>query len=310
MSPWIGALRPRTLPLALATIVLGTLLAADRGFFDATLLVLTALTATAYQILSNLSNDLGDGLRGADDRRAEGAEQRAVASGLITASSMRRAVGIGTLVALLLTAATSWMGTRGLSPAFFILFMLLGLAAILSARGYTLGRFAYGYRGLGDLFVLFFFGPVGVAGSFFLQTQSWDWLMLLPGLSVGLFAAGVLNLNNMRDIETDRAAGKKTLAGQMGLAMAKFYQLLLISQGWLAATLFVFMQAPVTCSRSFLFAATLPLMAETAWKGWKARSPAEFDKLLKPLALQTVLFALLMGVGLLIDANECSKPLF
>ena len=310
MSPWIGAMRPRTLPLALATIVLGTLLAADRGFFDATLLVLTALTATAYQILSNLSNDLGDALRGADDRRAEGAEKRAVASGLITASSMRRAVGIATLVALLLTAATSWLGTRGLSPAFFILFVLLGLAAIASARGYTLGRFAYGYRGLGDLFVLFFFGPVGVAGSFFLQTQSWDWLMLLPGLSVGLFAAGVLNLNNMRDIETDRAAGKNTLAGKMGLSMARLYQLLLLFQGWLAATLFVLVQAPVTCSRSFLFAATLPLMAETAWKGWKAKTPAEFDKLLKPLALQTVLFALLMGIGLLIDANECSKPLF
>ena len=310
MSPWIGAMRPRTLPLALATIVLGTLLAADRGFFDATLLVLTALTATAYQILSNLSNDLGDALRGADDRRAEGAEKRAVASGLITASSMRRAVGIATLVALLLTAAASWMGTRGLSPAFFILFVLLGIAAIASARGYTLGRFAYGYRGLGDLFVLFFFGPVGVAGSFFLQTQSWDWLMLLPGLSVGLFAAGVLNLNNMRDIETDRAAGKNTLAGKMGLSMARLYQLLLLFQGWLAATLFVLVQAPVTCSRSFLFAATLPLMAETAWKGWKAKTPAEFDKLLKPLALQTVLFALLMGIGLLIDANECSKPLF
>ena len=310
MSPWIGAMRPRTLPLALATILLGTLLAADRGFFDATLLVLTALTATAYQILSNLSNDLGDALRGADDRRAEGAEKRAVASGLITASSMRRAVGIATLVALLLTAATSWMGTRGLSPAFFILFVLLGIAAIASARGYTLGRFAYGYRGLGDLFVLFFFGPVGVAGSFFMQTQSWDWLMLLPGLSVGLFAAGVLNLNNMRDIETDRAAGKNTLAGKMGLSMARLYQLLLLFQGWLAATLFVLVQAPVTCSRSFLFAATLPLMAETAWKGWKARSPAEFDQLLKPLALQTVLFALLMGIGLLIDSNECSKPLF
>ena len=310
MSPWIGAMRPRTLPLALATILLGTLLAADRGFFDATLLVLTALTATAYQILSNLSNDLGDALRGADDRRAEGAEKRAVASGLITASSMRRAVDIATLVALLLTAATSWMGTRGLSPAFFILFVLLGIAAIASARGYTLGRFAYGYRGLGDLFVLFFFGPVGVAGSFFMQTQSWDWLMLLPGLSVGLFAAGVLNLNNMRDIETDRAAGKNTLAGKMGLSMARLYQLLLLFQGWLAATLFVLVQAPVTCSRSFLFAATLPLMAETAWKGWKAKTPAEFDKLLKPLALQTVLFALLMGIGLLIDSNECSKPLF
>lgn len=310
MSPWIGAMRPRTLPLALATIVLGTLLAADRGFFDPTLLVLTALTATAYQILSNLSNDLGDALRGADDRRAEGAEPRAVASGLLTASSMRRAIGIFTLLALLLTTATSWLGTRGLSSAFFILFMLLGLAAIGSARGYTLGRFAYGYRGLGDLFVLFFFGPVGVAGSFFLQTQTWDWLMLLPGLSVGLFAAGVLNLNNMRDIETDRAIGKNTLAGKMGLSMAKLYQLLLLFQGWLAAILFVLVQAPVTCSRSFLFAATLPLMAETAWKGWKAQTPAEFDKLVKPLALQTVLFALLMGIGLLIDANECSKPLF
>jgi 1,4-dihydroxy-2-naphthoate octaprenyltransferase len=134
--------------------------------------------------------------------------------------------------------------------------------------------------------------------------------MLLPGLTVGLFAAGVLNLNNLRDLETDRLAGKNTLAGQMGLGMAKLYQVLLLFHGWLAAVMFIFLQAPVTCSRSFLFAATLPLMAETAVKGWKAKTPAEFDKLLKPLALQTVLFALLMGYGLLVDANECSKPLF
>ncbi|MFZ9527726.1 MAG: prenyltransferase, partial [Schleiferiaceae bacterium] len=135
-------------------------------------------------------------------------------------------------------------------------------------------------------------------------------MVLLPGLAIGLFAAGVLNLNNMRDLETDRLAGKNTLAGQMGLGMAKLYQVLLLFHGWLAAVMFIFLQAPVTCSRSFLFAATLPLMAETAVKGWKAKTPAEFDKLLKPLALQTVLFALLMGYGLLVDANECSKPLF
>ena len=96
----------------------------------------------------------------------------------------------------------------------------------------------------------------------------------------------------------------------MGLSMAKLYQLILLVQGWLSAVVFVLLQAPVTCSRSFLFAATLPLMADTAIKGWKARSSAEFDSLLKPLALQTVLFALLLGFGLLIDANECSKPLF
>ncbi|MCE2815893.1 MAG: 1,4-dihydroxy-2-naphthoate octaprenyltransferase [Cryomorphaceae bacterium] len=310
MKAWIGALRPRTLPLALATIALGTLLAADRGYFDGVLLALTALTATAYQILSNLANDLGDSLRGADRHRAEGAERRAVASGALSAAAVNRAVNLTTVLALGLTAATSWWGTRGMAPGYLLGYLALGAAAIWSARGYTLGRAAYGYRGLGDVFVVVFFGPVGVAGAYFLQTQTWDWLMLLPGLAIGLFAAGVLNLNNMRDLETDRLAGKNTLAGQMGLGMAKLYQVLLLFHGWLAAVMFIFLQAPVTCSRSFLFAATLPLMTDTAIKGWKAKTPAEFDKLLKPLALQTVLFALLLGYGLLVDANECSKPLF
>jgi 1,4-dihydroxy-2-naphthoate octaprenyltransferase len=223
---------------------------------------------------------------------------------------MRRAVLGVTVLAAVLTVATSWWGTRGMPVGYLFGYLALGAAAVWSARGYTMGHAAYGYRGLGDVFVIVFFGPVGVAGSYFLQTQAWDWLMLLPGLAIGLFAAGVLNLNNMRDLETDRLAGKNTLAGRMGLGMAKLYQLLLLAQGWAASVAFIFLQAPVTCSRSFLFAATLPLMAETAFKGWKARTPAEFDKLLKPLALQTVLFAVLMGYGLLIDANECSKPLF
>ena len=310
MKAWVGALRPRTLPLAWATIVLGTLLAADRGYFDGLLLGLTLATATAYQILSNLANDLGDSLKGADQHRAADAEQRAVASGTISSAAMSRAVQSVTAISWLLTVTTSWWGTRGMPTGFLVVYLVLGAAAIWSARGYTMGRAAYGYRGLGDIFVIVFFGPVGVAGSYFLQTQAWDWLMLLPGLAIGLFAAGVLNLNNMRDFETDRLAGKRTLAGRMGLGMAKRYQHLLLFRGWLAVVLFIFLQAPVTCSRSFLFAATLPLMVETAFKGWKAQTPAEFDKLLKPLALQTVLFALLLGYGLLIDANECSKPLF
>ncbi len=310
MNAWVGALRPRTLPLAWATIVLGTLLAADRGYFDGLLLGLTLATATAYQILSNLSNELGDSLKGADQHRAADAEQRAVASGAISAEAMRRAVQWVTVLAVVLTVATSWWGTRGIPFGYLIAYVGLGAAAVWSARGYTLGRASYGYRGLGDLFVVVFFGPVGVAGSYFLQTQTWDSLMLLPGLAVGLFAAGVLNLNNLRDLETDRAAGKRTVAGRMGLNMAKLYQLILLFQGWLAAILFVLLQAPVTCSRSFLFAATLPLMIETAVKSWNAVTPAQFDKLLKPLALQTVLFALLLGFGLLIDANACSNPLF
>ncbi|MEY4650971.1 MAG: 1,4-dihydroxy-2-naphthoate octaprenyltransferase, partial [Bacteroidota bacterium] len=118
MKAWIGALRPRTLPLALATIALGTLLAADRGYFDGVLLALTALTATAYQILSNLANDLGDSLRGADRHRAEGAERRAVASGALSAAAVNRAVNLTTVLALGLTVATSWWGTRGMAPGY------------------------------------------------------------------------------------------------------------------------------------------------------------------------------------------------
>lgn len=269
------------------------------------------LTAASYQLLSNLANDLGDYRTGADQHRqgGDGIESRAVASGLILESGMHRAVQLLTFLALLFTALTVGWGTRTLSWEYTVFFAGLGLLATAAARGYTLG-WAYGYKGLGDFFVILFFGPVGVAGSFFLQTQSWDTLMILPGLSVGFMAAAVLNLNNLRDIETDQAAGKRTLAMRMGRPMAKLYQTILVVEAFVATTVFIVLQAEVTCSRSFLYAATLPLFAEGLYKTWKAKTPADFDRLLKPMALQTVLFALLLGLGLLIDANQCGKPLF
>jgi 1,4-dihydroxy-2-naphthoate octaprenyltransferase len=311
LNHWVSAARPRTLPLALACIALGSLLAADRGFFDGWLTLWMVLTAASYQLLSNLANDLGDFRSGADAHRtaSEGVEARAVASGLIQETQMQRAVNVLTVLALGFTVLTSWWGTSQLGWPFTAAFLSLGALATMAARGYTMG-WAYGYKGLGDLFVIVFFGPVGVAGSFFLQTQTWDTLMILPGLSVGFLAAAVLNLNNMRDIETDRAAGKRTLAMRMGLPMAKLYQTILVVEAYTATTVFIFLQAEVTCSRSFLYAATLPLLGEGVYKTWKAKTPAQLDALLKPTALQTVLFALLLGVGLLIDANQCGKPLF
>ena len=310
-APWIQAARPRTLPLALACIALGSLLAADRGYFDPWLTLWMVLTAASYQLLSNLANDLGDYRTGADQHRQglDGIEARAVASGLIREASMHRAVQVLTFMSLVFTALTAWWGTRDVGWVYTAIFAALGLLATAAARGYTLG-WAYGYKGFGDLFVILFFGPVGVAGSFFLQTQSWDPLILLPGLSVGFMAAAVLNLNNLRDIETDQAAGKRTLAMRMGRPMAKLYQTILVLEAYVATTVFIVLQADVTCSRSFLYAATLPLFAEGLYKTWKAKTPADFDRQLKPTALQTVLFALLLGVGLLIDANQCGKPLF
>ena len=269
------------------------------------------LTAASYQLLSNLANDLGDYRTGADQHRQglDGIEARAVASGLIREASMHRAVQVLTFMSLVFTALTAWWGTRDVGWVYTAIFAALGLLATAAARGYTLG-WAYGYKGFGDLFVILFFGPVGVAGSFFLQTQSWDPLILLPGLSVGFMAAAVLNLNNLRDIETDQAAGKRTLAMRMGRPMAKLYQTILVLEAYVATTVFIVLQADVTCSRSFLYAATLPLFAEGLYKTWKAKTPDDFDRQLKPTALQTVLFALLLGVGLLIDANQCGKPLF
>lgn len=311
LKQWVSAARPRTLPLALACIALGSLLAADRGYFDGWLTLWMVLTAASYQLLSNLANDLGDFRTGADQHRTAqgGVEARAVASGIIQEAEMQRAVNVLTVLALGFTVLTSWWGTTHLSGYHTATFLALGTLATLAARGYTMG-WAYGYKGLGDLFVILFFGPVGVVGSYFLQTQLWDALMILPGLSVGLLAASVLNLNNMRDIETDRMAGKRTLAMRMGLPMAKLYQTILVVEAYTAATVFIFLQAEVTCSRSFLYAATLPLLGEGVYKTWKAKTPGQFDALLKPTALQTVLFALLLGIGLLIDANQCSKPLF
>ena len=309
--PWLHAARPRTLPLALACIALGTLIAADHGSFDGIIFVLTVLTATSYQLLSNLANDLGDSLTGADAHRQgqDGIEARAVASGALTMASMQRAVNIMTLLSILFTVGTIWMGTAGMPLWVAISFGLIGVLAILAARGYTMG-WDYGYRGWGDVFVLAFFGPVGVMGSYLLQHHVWEPLVLLPGLAIGFLAASVLNLNNMRDIETDRLAGKHTVAMRMGLSMARVYQTGLVIEAYTAATAYVFLQSDLTCSRSFLFLATLPLLGESTYRMWKAKTPAAFDALLKPTALQAVLFALLLGAGLLIDANQCAKPLF
>lgn len=308
MSPWLKAIRLRTLPLALACIALGALLAADFGAMDWPTLILCVLTAVSYQILSNLANDLGDGRKGTDDLRAEGAETRALASGAISERQLSVAVTMVTVFSVALTLLTSYWGTRQLDNVWFYGYSILGGLAIISARGYTMGA-SYGYRGMGDVFVLIFFGPVGVAGSFILLSQMWVPEVLLAGVAVGAMASGVLNLNNLRDIDTDAQAGKRTLAMRMGPRWAKMYQVLLLLIGFGAAIGYVILQTNLTCSRSFLFIAVLPLSIGTLRDMYRAQDVHALDALLKPWALQTVLFALMLGIGLLIDSNECSAPL-
>tara|TARA_B100000768_G_C11208362_1_gene344862 strand:- start:121 stop:987 length:867 start_codon:yes stop_codon:yes gene_type:complete len=281
---------------------LGSLISADEGSFSFVLFVLMLLTAMTYQLLSNLANDYGDALTGVDFYRSKGAESRAVASGEISISKMKYAVYFFTWASIILTLITAYVGSRGfLQPSFiFIIFLLIGLLAIWSSRSYTLGP-SYGYKALGDLFVILFFGPVGVLGSHILQSKGLDMIIMLPSLSIGFLAAGVLNLNNMRDYESDQKAGKITFALKIGIFNARIYQILLVFSSISSALLFMVFNK-TTSNIDFLFLAFTPPLVYGLYQMWRAVSPKEFDVLLKPAAIICVLFAVSIGLGLLLDS--------
>ncbi|MDP5293203.1 1,4-dihydroxy-2-naphthoate octaprenyltransferase [Oceanimonas sp. CHS3-5] len=230
LTTWLLAIRPKTLPLAVASILLG---AASAGTVQPGVLALALLTALLLQILSNLANDYGDGLRGTDGAERTG-PTRALASGRVTPAQLRRAmirVVVLTLVSglVLLTLALgndliAWFG-----------FLLLGALSVLAALGYTLGRRPYGYSGLGDAAVFVFFGPVAVLGTGWLMqpelTATGGWSALVAGL----LSMAVLNINNIRDLDGDRKAGKHTLALRLGLPRARAWQAGLLALALLAA---------------------------------------------------------------------------
>jgi len=295
MKNWIAAARLRTLPLAFSSILLGTFLASFYGSFNPWVLVLCLLTTLLYQVLSNYANDYGDGVKGTDDNRK--GEKRSVASGVISANQMKTAVYIVAALAFVSGTALSVLGTVGLSMLTTGLFILLGILAIWAAIRYTVGESAYGYKGLGDVYVLIFFGWLGVIGSFFLQAQSINYWIILPATAVGFLAAGVLNLNNMRDREEDAKNGKITLAVRFGEKKAKLYQAILIIGALILTSVFVWHETQSIMG--FLFLITLPILLNVLVKSIKAETPEQFDPLLKPLALGTLLFSITTGLGLL-----------
>jgi 1,4-dihydroxy-2-naphthoate octaprenyltransferase len=209
MTDWIKAARLRTLPLSLSGIIMGAFIAKWRlygegGIWDWKILALALLVTLLYQILSNYANDYGDGVKGTDAKRINEAEARAVASGKITAKQMKNAVILFAALSFIATIALLYVAFIPNYMNEFYIFIGLGVASILAAIGYTVGKKPYGYMGLGDIFVFIFFGLVSVCGSYFLFTKTFSWDMLLPGTAVGMMSMAVLNLNNMRDIESDK----------------------------------------------------------------------------------------------------------
>jgi 1,4-dihydroxy-2-naphthoate octaprenyltransferase len=297
MSPWLSAARPRTLPLALASILLGSLLAAAAGSFHWPVFALAALTTVFLQILSNFANDYGDTVNGIDTAERTVAV-RAVQSGRITAQQMRRAMGLFAGLSLLTGLGLLSVAFAGGSWRDGLVFLGLGLLAIVAAITYTVGRRPYGYLGLGDVSVLLFFGWVGVLGTFYLHTRQFDPLLLLPATSCGLLAVGVLNVNNIRDIESDRRNGKNSIPVRLGRARATRYHWVLLVGGFACAVLYVVLRPQ--SAWQWLFVVSLPLLVRIGRGVGRGQNPAELDPYLRQMALTTLLFALTFGVGQLL----------
>jgi len=294
---WLSAFRLRTLPLALSSIALGSLLSAFQGTFNWAVMALAITTTIFLQVLSNLANDYGDGIKGTDNENRIG-PARAIQSGSISVQSMKRALYLFSALSLVSGLALIWIGLADLNRIYIIGFLALGILAIAAAIKYTVGKTAYGYHGLGDVFVFLFFGITGVLGTYFLHTHTFDPLVLLPAATLGFLSAGVLNLNNMRDRVSDAQSGKRTLVVLLGGKKAKVYHLFLLVGALGCAVVYTLFQEHSLWQ--WLYLITVPLLLLNAKAVISNQQPAELDPQLKKLALTTLLFALTFGFGLLI----------
>ena len=306
MNDWIKAARLRTLQLSMSGIILGSFIAKWRiseqgGTWDWKIFALAILVTLLYQILSNFANDYGDGIKGTDQLRHDGAEKRAVASGRITANQMRNGVILFSVLSLIATLALLYLAffRENLMQEFYV-FVWLGIACIVAAIGYTVGKKPYGYLGLGDIFVFIFFGLVSVCGSYFLFTKSFNWDMLLPATAVGMLSAAVLNLNNMRDIVSDELSGKKTLALRLGFKNAMIYEVILLQLPLIIMLIFMMKNGLHTQGKYYafiFFILMLPLMGLRR-KIMEVKEPKELDPFLKQVGILTLTMAVLVAIGL------------
>ena len=295
-SSWINAARLRTLPLSISGILVGSSIAAHAGHFDISIFSLALGTTLGLQILSNFANDYGDGVKGTDNDERIG-PARAIQSGLITQKEMMMAMvitAISTLFIAVLLIYASFGSDQLLSA---LIFFILGVAAIVAAIKYTVGNSAYGYRGMGDIFVFIFFGLVAVYGSYYLYSHDHEIVSIFPAISVGFLSVAVLNLNNLRDRISDERSKKLTLVVKLGERKAKAYHYILI----IGALLFFLLYSVITTSElnDFIYVlAFIPLVFHLQ-RVMNNRDPKSLDPELKIVALSTFGISILFGLGLI-----------
>ena len=306
MSEWIKAARLRTLPLSLSGIIVGSFIARWRmseaeGKWNIEVFVLALLVTLLYQVLSNYANDYGDALKGTDSLRSSSAEARSVASGKISSKSMRMAIVLVAVLSLIATLALLYVAflQDGFYQGFTVL-LVLGILSILAAVGYTLGRKPYGYMGLGDIMVFLFFGILSVCGSYYLFTREFHWDMLLPASAIGLFSAAVLNLNNMRDMESDRITGKKTLALRLGYRNAMIYQMVLLQLPHILLLVFLMLNGLHEKGQYYAVIVMVMLFPTAALRRriLQSKSREELDGFLKQIGIITFATSILLAAGL------------
>jgi len=290
---WLEAFRLRTLPLSLAGIIVGSGYAYYTNHWDTSIFVFAMITTVLFQILSNLANDLGDSLKGTDNEKRVG-PMRAVQSGQITKKQMKIAVTITSILSFSSAAILIKLGSKNLSTEFILFYFVLALLCILAAITYTIGKKAYGYLGLGDLMVLFFFGFVSVLGVYPLYAKSIDFILILPAFSIGLLSTAVLNLNNMRDIENDRTSNKNTLVVKVGSKNAKTYHSLLIIAAFWSQFSFVLLTEKLILLISLIPFILLFIHIKTVRNN---QEPRLLDPELKKVALSTFFMAILTFIS-------------
>ncbi|GAA5222419.1 1,4-dihydroxy-2-naphthoate octaprenyltransferase [Membranihabitans marinus] len=295
LKSWLHAARPRTLALSLSCVSLGGILAYADQSFDFRVFLLTILTTVLLQVLSNFANDYGDYTSGVDLQGRIGPE-RAMQSGQINQSQMKMGIGITAVLSLL--SGIYLLMASGLSQTAFYVLLGIGFLAIVAAITYTMGKNPYGYRGLGDLFVFIFFGLVGVLGTHYLIYDGFLWRNIWPAIAIGSLAVGVLNLNNMRDLEADKRSGKNTLPVHLGISRAKQYHYALILISWMCLIIYSFLHFVGVWQ--FLFVLMVPVFIKHI-KAVQGRIGGDLDPLLKQLSLSTLGLVVLFGLGWIVS---------
>ncbi len=294
ISPWIKAARLRTIPLSVSGILIGSFATYPKDLFNIFIFLLAICTTISYQVLSNFANDFGDGIRGTDKNRI--GPERILQSGLISRMQMKLGIKIAAFISFIFTITLIIVSFKN-EFLNILAFLFLGILAIFSSIKYTMGKNAYGYFGFGDFFVFIFFGIVSVLGSNYLFNSELSLDLLLPSLTIGCLSVGVLNLNNMRDLENDKKSKKNTIAVKLGPDKARIYHYFLICISMINVLIFHFKTETSSYFHHFFVITIIIILIYHIFQVYTVSELKGFDKLLKPLVLTTFFYSIITSLN-------------